>query len=187
MCKTERRQKHEKSFGMVAHFDSGGLRCRLYVPIRHPRSEPDERTVDRTDGTAHRIGKTDRCTDGESDREPCPRDLARDNGWRHVCRSVRFARQRHERLSRIFANIDTEHSERNAPLPFSERMCGVRTPAFGHKVRYLCTRPEPSPPASFSTSWTLTRLKSPSMECFSADAATANSMASCELLPVRRE
>ena len=42
---------------------------------------------------------------------------------------------------------------------------------------YLCTLPDPSPPASFSTSLTLTRLKSPSTECLSADAATANSIA----------
>ena len=52
---------------------------------------------------------------------------------------------------------------------------------------YLCTRPEPSPPASFSTSETLTRLKSPSTECLRADAATANSMAAWVDLPVSRE
>ena len=52
---------------------------------------------------------------------------------------------------------------------------------------YLCTLPDPSPPASFSTSETLTRLKSPSMECFRADAATANSMAAWVDLPESRE
>ena len=51
---------------------------------------------------------------------------------------------------------------------------------------YRCTRPEPSPPASFSTSATVTRLKSPSMECFRAEAATANSMALWLSLPLSR-
>ena len=53
-------------------------------------------------------------------------------------------------------------------------------------IFYLCTLPEPSPPASFSTSLTLTLLKSPSIECLRADAATANSIAPCESLPLRR-
>ena len=43
---------------------------------------------------------------------------------------------------------------------------------------YLCTRPEPSPPISFSTSPTDTRLKSPEMECLRQLAATANASAS---------
>ena len=51
---------------------------------------------------------------------------------------------------------------------------------------YLCTRPEPSPPASFSTSPTPTRLKSPSIECLSAEAATANSIACWVSLPFLR-
>ena len=41
---------------------------------------------------------------------------------------------------------------------------------------YLCTRPDPSPPANFVTSSTETMFMSPSMECFKQDAATANSM-----------
>ena len=55
---------------------------------------------------------------------------------------------------------------------------------YGKNQRWI--RPEPSPPASFSTSETETMLKSPSMECFRAEAATANSMASWVLLPVSR-
>ena len=56
----------------------------------------------------------------------------------------------------------------------------------GDGMIYRCTRPEPSPPASFSTSETVTRLKSPSMECFRAEAATANSMALWLSLPLSR-
>ena len=56
----------------------------------------------------------------------------------------------------------------------------------GDRMFYRCTRPEPSPPASFSTSETVTRLKSPSMECFRAEAATANSMALWLSLPLSR-
>lgn len=56
----------------------------------------------------------------------------------------------------------------------------------GDEMIYRCTRPEPSPPASFSTSETVTRLKSPSMECFRAEAATANSMALWLSLPLSR-
>lgn len=52
---------------------------------------------------------------------------------------------------------------------------------------YLWIRPEPSPPASFSTSATVTMLKSPSMECFSAEAATANSTAAWVPLPDKME
>ena len=64
-------------------------------------------------------------------------------------------------------------------------MAGGKTP--GHQplmlsqvstisgLSYLCTRPEPSPDISFSTSGTVTRLKSPRIVCFSALAATANS------------
>ena len=44
---------------------------------------------------------------------------------------------------------------------------------------YLCTRPVPSPPMSFSTSETPTRLKSPMTLCFRQLAATANSSADC--------
>ena len=54
------------------------------------------------------------------------------------------------------------------------------------EVFYRCTRPDPSPPASFSTSATVTRLKSPSMECFNAEAATANSMACWLSFPASR-
>ena len=42
---------------------------------------------------------------------------------------------------------------------------------------YLSTLPDPSPFASFSTSETVTRLKSPKIECFRQEAATANSNA----------
>src|SRR5690606_32526542 len=42
---------------------------------------------------------------------------------------------------------------------------------------YRCTRPEASPPISFSTSATPTRLKSPEIECLRQLAATANSSA----------
>lgn len=56
----------------------------------------------------------------------------------------------------------------------------------GDEEIYRCTRPEPSPPASFSTSETVTRLKSPSMECFRAEAATANSIALWLSLPLSR-
>ena len=38
---------------------------------------------------------------------------------------------------------------------------------------------------NFSTSLTLTLLKSPSIECLRAEAATANSIAACEALPLR--
>lgn len=44
---------------------------------------------------------------------------------------------------------------------------------------YRCTRPVASPSLSFTTSETLTRLKSPIMECLRQLAATANSSASC--------
>src|SRR5512146_181493 len=40
-----------------------------------------------------------------------------------------------------------------------------------------CTRPLASPPMSVSTSTTVTRLMSPSTECFRHDAAVANSRA----------
>ena len=43
---------------------------------------------------------------------------------------------------------------------------------------YRCTRPVPSPPIRRTTSATPTRLKSPMMECFRQDAATANARAS---------
>ena len=43
---------------------------------------------------------------------------------------------------------------------------------------YLWIRPVPLPPARAFTSSTLTILKSPSMECFRQEAATANSTAS---------
>lgn len=56
-------------------------------------------------------------------------------------------------------------------------------PSISLHNRYLCTRPEPSPAASFSTSETETRLKPPSIECFSAEAATANSIAAWDSLP----
>ena len=42
---------------------------------------------------------------------------------------------------------------------------------------YLCTLPDPSPPARLSTSSLVTRLKSPGIVCLSAEAATANSSA----------
>ena len=48
------------------------------------------------------------------------------------------------------------------------------------------TRPEPLPPANFSTSSALTRLKSPGMVCFRQDAATANSKASFAFFLLRR-
>jgi len=41
---------------------------------------------------------------------------------------------------------------------------------------YRCTRPVPFPAASASTSETVTRLKSCSIECFRQDAATAKSI-----------
>ena len=44
---------------------------------------------------------------------------------------------------------------------------------------YRCTLPVPSPPMSFVTSETFTRLKSPMTECFRQLAATANSSADC--------
>ena len=44
------------------------------------------------------------------------------------------------------------------------------------ETNYLCTRPDPSPPANFLTSSTETMFISPSMECFKQEAATANSM-----------
>ena len=47
------------------------------------------------------------------------------------------------------------------------------------QVFYLCTLPVPSPPMSFVTSETFTRLKSPMTECFRQLAATANSSADC--------
>ena len=53
-------------------------------------------------------------------------------------------------------------------------------------LRYRWMRPELSPLANFSTSATVTILKSPSMECFSAEAATANSTACWAFLPTRR-
>ena len=40
-------------------------------------------------------------------------------------------------------------------------------------IIYLCTRPDASPPISFSASATDTRLKSPLIECFKQLAATA--------------
>ena len=43
---------------------------------------------------------------------------------------------------------------------------------------YRCTLPEPSPFNKLRTSSTLKRLKSPGMECFKQEAATANSSAS---------
>lgn len=62
---------------------------------------------------------------------------------------------------------------RPIPRPFLER-----------KGRFLClrvcqreTRPEASPPMSFSTSATRTRLKSPWMVCLRHEAATANCIA----------
>lgn len=45
-----------------------------------------------------------------------------------------------------------------------------------YKLDYLCTRPDPSPPANFITSSIDTKLKSPSIECFKQDAATAISI-----------
>ncbi len=47
------------------------------------------------------------------------------------------------------------------------------------KGNYLCTLPVPSPPMSFSTSQTPTRLKSPMTLCLRQLAATANSSADC--------
>ncbi len=43
----------------------------------------------------------------------------------------------------------------------------------GHPPAQRCTRPDPSPPASRSTSSRVARLMSPGMECLSAEAATA--------------
>ena len=48
---------------------------------------------------------------------------------------------------------------------------GPKTPK-----NYRCTRPVPFPAASASTSETVTRLKSCSIECFRQDAATAKSI-----------
>ena len=45
------------------------------------------------------------------------------------------------------------------------------------KQIYLATRPDASPPISFSTSSTVTKLKSPFIVCFKHDAATAKSSA----------
>ena len=55
-----------------------------------------------------------------------------------------------------------------------------------NRLFYLWIRPLPSPAANFSTSATVTILKSPSIECFSADAATANSTACWVVFPLRR-
>ena len=54
------------------------------------------------------------------------------------------------------------------------------------KAPYLCTLPEASPPARVSTSFLDTRLKSPGMVCFRADAATPNSKAALKSLPSTR-
>ena len=67
--------------------------------------------------------------------------------------------------------------------PFAHRVNQPRAKAVADF--YRCTLPEPSPAASFLTSSTVTRLKSPSTECFSADAATANSIASCGFIRSR--
>ena len=53
-------------------------------------------------------------------------------------------------------------------------------------LAYLWTLPEPSPDMSFSTSSTVTRLKSCSMECFRQEAAAANSTARCVSKPLHR-
>ena len=59
----------------------------------------------------------------------------------------------------------------------------VWNPVYKYKDEYSdyrCTRPEAFPPIKLRTSSTVTRLTSPSMVCLSAEAAAANSTASCE-------
>ena len=73
--------------------------------------------------------------------------------------------------------------ERNKAYRNRGAMCSqVRTKAKANqsetKGGHLCTRPEPPPWISASTSSTVKRLKSPGIECFRQDAATANSRAS---------
>ena len=51
-------------------------------------------------------------------------------------------------------------------------------PRYNLIFSYLCTRPDPSPPANFITSSIDTKLKSPSIECFKQEAATAISIVS---------
>ena len=74
---------------------------------------------------------------------------------------------------------------RIAPEPDVSPPLQVKSsPTVAPQVRHRCTRPEASPPASRSTSSTVTRLKSPGMVCFSALAATAKRSAASGARPV---
>ena len=55
-----------------------------------------------------------------------------------------------------------------------------------HRSSYLFTRPLASPFIRFSTSFTVTWLKSKGIECFKHEAAVANSMTLCGSRPLSR-
>ena len=96
----------------------------------------------------------------------------------------------------VFGHRDDEAARWAAKYLATELKCNVSVAVGIHidhadgseiQCRYQrCTRPEPSPPASFSTSATVMRLKSPSIECLRAEAATANSMAAWLSFPASR-
>ena len=77
----------------------------------------------------------------------------------------------------------TKYTKRNTNVNERTKKRHYRMPFFVYLKTYLCTRPEPSPPARVSTSSLVTRLKSPGIVCLRADAATPNSRASLKFLP----
>ena len=83
----------------------------------------------------------------------------------------RFLRKRHCRgmLPGISAST-------RAPLGVTGAGRRARPPRL---TRYLCTRPEPDPAINALTSDTLRSGRSPEIECFRQEQATANSSASC--------
>ena len=80
----------------------------------------------------------------------------------------------------------TKYTKRNTNINERTKKRHYRMPFFVYLKTYLCTRPEPSPPARVSTSSLVTRLKSPGIVCFNAEAATANSRAAFISLPSAR-
>ena len=67
--------------------------------------------------------------------------------------------------------------------PQTKKPTGQSPVGLSQITNYLCTRPDASPPAKVSTSLRVTKLKSPGIVCFNADAATPNSRAALKSLP----
>ena len=86
---------------------------------------------------------------------------------------------RFQSFSRIFRCLHADFSHFLRQYRAIRRYCLNLLQFYFLTVPYLCTRPEPLPPASERTSFSEDMLKSYSVACFKQEAATANSMIFC--------